>query len=77
MADVRQRSILACQRISLIRFDGNNALWVEHHDGSIHSLDDCHEFQEEMPPSDAVVPDVEAYNFKHQYLHAHIVSRYA
>jgi hypothetical protein len=38
-------------------------------------MDDCHEFQEEMPLEDAVVPNVKACDFKHQHLPALIVSQ--
>jgi hypothetical protein len=38
-------------------------------------MDDYHEFQEEMPPKDAVIPNVEACDFKHQHLLALIFSR--
>jgi hypothetical protein len=38
-------------------------------------MDDCHEFEEERPPEDAVVANVEACDFDHQHLPTFVISR--
>jgi hypothetical protein len=37
-------------------------------------MDDCHEFQEERPLEDIVLPEVEACDFKRQHLLALVFS---
>jgi hypothetical protein len=37
-------------------------------------VDDCHEVQEEMPPKDAVITDVEVGHLKHQHLSTFVIA---
>jgi hypothetical protein len=37
-------------------------------------MDDCHEFQEERPPQNAILSDVEAGHFEHQHLSTFVIS---
>jgi hypothetical protein len=52
----------------------NNIVWFQHLDGGVGSVDDRHKLQEEMPPQDTVVSDVEAGHFECQHLPALIFS---
>jgi hypothetical protein len=56
---MRQCDILTCQGITLIGLDGDHALGARHLQCGIDSVDDHHKLQEERPPEDAVVPNVE------------------
>jgi hypothetical protein len=38
-------------------------------------MDNCHELEEKRPPEDSVAANVEACNFKHQYLLALVIPR--
>jgi hypothetical protein len=59
----------------LICFDCNNTLWSGHLHCSIDNMDVWHEFQEERPPEDAVVFDVESCDFKRQHLLVLVISQ--
>jgi hypothetical protein len=71
---MRQCCILACQSIALVDLDGDHTLGVRHLHCGIDNMDDRHKFQDERPPEDVVVPDIEASHLKHQHLLALIVS---
>jgi hypothetical protein len=71
---VCQCCVLTCQSIALISLDRDHALGARHPNRGIGSVDDHHELQEEQPPEDAVVPDVEAGHLKRNQLLTLIVS---
>jgi hypothetical protein len=60
--------------ITLIRFDGDYALWARHLYGGIGSMDDRHKFQEEMPLEDIVIPDVKDGHLKCEHLPTLVIS---
>jgi hypothetical protein len=60
--------------MALISLDHDHALGARHPNRGIGSVDDHHELQEEQPPEDAVVPDVEAGHLKRNQLLTLIVS---
>jgi hypothetical protein len=60
--------------VPLIGFDDDNALGAMYLYSCIGSVDDCHEFQEKMSLEDAIIPDVEACNFKRQHLLVLVIS---
>jgi hypothetical protein len=60
--------------MSLVSLDGNHALAPRHLYSGIDSVDDCHKLQEEMPPKDAVITNVEVDHFECQHLSMFIVS---
>jgi hypothetical protein len=51
----------------LIRFECDYTLRARHLDSYIGSVDDRYKLQEERPPKDTVVPDVEASHFECDY----------
>jgi hypothetical protein len=63
-----QCGVLTCYGITLIGLDSDHALGARHLQCGIGSVDDHHELQEERPPKNAVVPDVETGYLKHQHL---------
>jgi hypothetical protein len=56
--------LIFCQSIQLIGLDHDDTLRSSHLHGSIGSVDDRHELEEEGPPHDAFVANVEASNFE-------------
>jgi hypothetical protein len=58
----------------LVRLQDGNALWPQHIDGAIGSVDDHHKLKKERPPQDTVAPDVETDHLKCQYLPALVFS---
>jgi hypothetical protein len=54
----------------LIRFECDYTLRARHLDSYIGSVDDRHKLQEERPPKDTVIPDVETGHFECQHLPA-------
>jgi hypothetical protein len=66
--------VLTCQSVLLVSLDCDHALGTRHLHCGIGSVDDCHEIQEERPPQDAIVSDVEAGHLKRQHLSAFVLS---
>jgi hypothetical protein len=62
--DMRQCSVFACQSVSLIGLDGDDAFQTRLLYGSIGNVNDCHKLLEERPLEDAIVADVEACDFE-------------
>jgi hypothetical protein len=58
----------------LTGLDSDHALGVRHLHRGIACVDDRHEFQDERPPDDVVVPDVEAGYLKRKHLLMLVVS---
>jgi hypothetical protein len=52
----------------LIRLEGDNTFWSWHLDGGIGSVDGHHELEDERPPQDTIVPDIETGHLKCQHL---------
>jgi hypothetical protein len=65
---VCQCCVLTCQSIPLVSLDCDYALGAWHLHSGVGIVDDCHEFQEEMPPHDAIVTDVKTGHLKRQHL---------
>jgi hypothetical protein len=71
---VGQCCVLTCQSIPLVNLDCDQTLGARHLHCGIDSVDDSHEFQEERPPQDAVVTDVDVGRLKCQHLSTFVVS---